>query len=453
MPTSVPERGSASRSRRRVVARASTRLAAVSAVTVAAAYVVFEVVEKPPLHGFFDLQVYRGAVLWWLQGEPLYSFELEPGLKGFTYPPFAAVLMVPLTWLPAGPAAILVLLASAVVVVLVTWWLVAPVARRHETSPWFAVALAVPAVLAMEPIRVTLGEGQLNMFIFALVLADVVALRRGWAWCGVGIGLASALKLTPALFIAFLVLIGRRRAAVVAAGTSLGATLLGFVVDADASWEYWTSTLWDTSRVGRLVNPWNQSILGLLAHVSDPAQPDRLLWALLAAGAAVLGLVRAVRVYRRGDDLAAAALAGLTACLVSPISWVHHLYWVVPAVVLLADVAAGTPVLGTVSHWPRDRPRALAVGAGLLAVAVAVPFLLSIYWTFVPASGMPTSVPADIVGRSVYTCVMLALLVLLPARDLTGRTARRPIGGERGLGVPSGERSSARPRPGGWSPR
>jgi alpha-1,2-mannosyltransferase len=87
MPTSVPERGSASRSRRRVVARASTRLAAVSAVTVAAAYVVFEVVEKPPLHGFFDLQVYRGAVLWWLQGEPLYSFELERGPKGFTYPP------------------------------------------------------------------------------------------------------------------------------------------------------------------------------------------------------------------------------------------------------------------------------------------------------------------------------------------------------------------------------
>ena len=115
--------------------------------------------------------------------------HLEPGPKGFTYPPFAAVLLVPLTWLPAGPAAILVLLASAVVVVLVTWWLVAPVARRHEVSPWFAVALAVPVVLALEPIRQTLGEGQLNMFIFALVLADVVALRRGRAWAGVGIGL------------------------------------------------------------------------------------------------------------------------------------------------------------------------------------------------------------------------------------------------------------------------
>src|SRR3954464_12267089 len=237
MPTSDPARSSAVRSRRRVVVRAGLRIGTIGAVTAAASSIVFAVVAKPPLHGFFDLRVYRGAVLWWLQGEPLYSFALPPGLKGFTYPPFAAALLVPLTWLPEGPVAIGVLLASAVVVVLVTWWLVAPVARGHGISPWFAVALAVPVVLAMEPIRLTLGEGQLNMFILALVLADVVALRRGWAWAGVGIGLATALKLTPGLFIVFLVLIGRRRAAVVATGTVLGATLLGFVVDPSTSWE------------------------------------------------------------------------------------------------------------------------------------------------------------------------------------------------------------------------
>ena len=63
MPTSVPERGSADRSRRRVVVRVGIRLAAVGAVAAAAYCVVFEVVQKPPLHGFFDLQVYRGAVL------------------------------------------------------------------------------------------------------------------------------------------------------------------------------------------------------------------------------------------------------------------------------------------------------------------------------------------------------------------------------------------------------
>jgi alpha-1,2-mannosyltransferase len=424
------------------------RLAAVGAVTAAAYHVVFEVTAKPPLHGFFDLQVYRGAVLWWLQGEPLYAFELEPGPKGFTYPPFAAVLMVPLAWLPAGAVAVLVLMASTAVVVLVTWWLVAPVARRHDRSPWFVVALAVPVVLALEPIRLTLGEGQLNMFVLALVLADVVALRRGRAWSGIGIGLATAVKLTPGLFVVFLVLIGRRRAAVVAAGTFLGATLLGFAVDAGASWQYWTSTLWDTERVGRLVNPWNQSLLGLLAHVADPAPPDRLLWALLAGGVAVLGLWRAARVHRRGDDLAAVTLAGLTACLVSPISWVHHLYWVVPALVVLADVAAGTPARRAVPG------RVTAVGAGLLAVAAAVPFLLSSYWSFVPAApGTPTSLAADVLGRSVYTCVLLALLVLLPARHLGERDGPAVTGAGAGRAAPSGGRRTARPPSAGWSPR
>lgn len=453
MPTSDPARSSAVRSRRRVVVRAGLRIGTIGAVTAAASSIVFAVVAKPPLHGFFDLRVYRGAVLWWLQGEPLYSFALPPGMKGFTYPPFAAALLVPLTWLPERPTEILVLLASVGVVVLVTWSTVAPVARRHAVSPWFAVALAVPVVLALEPIRLTLGEGQLNMFILALVLADVVAWRRGRAWCGVGIGLATACKLTPGLFIVFLALIGRGRAAALATGTALGATLLGFAVDPGASWQYWTSTLWDTSRVGRLGNPWNQSLLGLLAHVSSPGRPDRLLWALLAVGFAVLGLGRAVRVYRRGDDLAAVTLAGLTACLVSPISWVHHLYWVVPALVVLADVAAGTPVLGTASAWSRDRSRVLAAGAGLLAVAVAVPFLLSTYWAFEPAAGVPTSLPVDVLGRSVYTCAMSALVVLLPARDLTGRRARRPVGGGPGPAARSGERSPARSRPDGWSPR
>jgi alpha-1,2-mannosyltransferase len=370
--------------------------------------------------------------------------------------------MVPLTWLPTGPVAILTLVGSSVVVVVVTWWLVAPVARRHGKSPWFAVALAVPAVFATEAVRETLGFGQLNMFILALVLADVVALRRGWAWCGVGIGLATALKLTPGLFIVFLLLIGRRRAAVVATGTFLGATLLAFVVDAGTSWEYWTTTLWDTSRVGRLTNPWNQSILGLLAHLSEPAPPDRLLWAVLAGGVAVLGLWRGVRAYRFGDDLAAVTLVGLTACLVSPISWIHHLYWVIPAAVLLVDVAAGTPVLGTMSRWSRHRPRAVSVGAGLLAAAVAVPFNLSIYWSFQPAAGMSTSVAADILGRNGCTCLMLALLVLLPARDLASRDTVVPsVARKAGAGPmarvgrvgPSGGRRRARPRPGGWSPR
>jgi alpha-1,2-mannosyltransferase len=417
MPPSRTEEPPPSPSLARVVSRTTVRLAAVGAVSWAAWYEVFRVVKRPPVHGFFDLRIYRGAVVWWLHGRSLYSFELGHGDYGFTYPPFAAVAMVPLSWLTSGTAVVLTGVASAVLVALITGWLVAPVARRHGWIPWFVVALAVPVVLALDPIRETLGYGQLNVFIFTLVLADVVALRRGWAWCGAGIGLATAVKLTPGLFIVFLFLIGRRRPGAVATGTFLGATLLGVLVNGAGSWQYWTSALWDTSRVGSLDKPSNQSVLGLLAHIADPGQPDRRAWVVLAGAVLAFGLWRAVQAYRRADDLVAVTLVGLTACLVSPISWTHHLYWVVPALVVLVDVAAGTPLHATAAGWLRRRRRLVAVGAGVLALLVAVPFILGVPWNFLPGPGAPRIwAPLDILGRSAYTFAVLALVVLLPVR-------------------------------------
>jgi alpha-1,2-mannosyltransferase len=415
MPSSRTEGRAPSRAR--AVAGTTIRLATVGVVLAGAWYDIFRLLSDPPFRGFFDLRVYRGAVMWWLDGHSLYSFHLENTTYGFTYPPFAAVCMLPLAFVPAGTAAVLTTVASAVAVVAITCWLVAPVARRHGWTRWFAVALAVPGVFAMEPIRETLAYGQLNTLIFALVLADVVALRRGRGWGGAGIGLATALKLTPGLFIVFLFLIGRRRAAAVATGTFLGATLLAVVVNGAASWQYWTNELWQTSRVGRLDKWSNQSVLGMLARLADPGQPDRRVWAVLAGVVLVLGMWRAVRAYQCGDDLVAVTLTGLTACLVSPISWTHHLVWVVPAVVVLVDVAAGTPLHGTAPWWLRIRPRAVAVGAGAGALGVAVPFVLSVVWHFGHGPGNHHSQgPIGILGESAYGVVILALVALLPVR-------------------------------------
>jgi alpha-1,2-mannosyltransferase len=423
MPSSCAEDRAPSRAR--VVAGTTLQIVAVCAVMAAAWYDVFRLLNKPPLHGFFDLRVYRGAVMWWLDGHSLYSFQLGDTEYGFTYPPFAAVCMLPLGFVTAGTAAVLTTVASAAAVVAITYWLVAPVARRHGWTRWFAVALAVPAVFAMEPIRETLGYGQLNVLLFALVVADVVALRRGRGWAGAGIGLATALKLTPGLFIVFLLLTGRRRPAAVATGTFLGVTLFAFVVNGAASWQYWTETMWQTSRVGRLEKWSNQSVLGMLARLADPGQPDRRLWAVLAGVVLVVGMWRAVLAYRRGDDLVAFTLTGLTACLVSPISWTHHLVWVVPAAVVLVDVAAGTPLHGTAPGWLRIRPRAVAVGAGAVAFGVVVPFFLSVVWHFAHGPGNHhIQGLIGLVGESAYGVVMLALVALLPVRQLASVDGR-----------------------------
>ena len=46
---------------------------------------------SPPWHRLLRSRVYRGAVIWWLDGRPLYSYPRPHAGYGFTYPPFAAL--------------------------------------------------------------------------------------------------------------------------------------------------------------------------------------------------------------------------------------------------------------------------------------------------------------------------------------------------------------------------
>jgi len=369
------------------------------------AYYVVRVDVLRPWHGESDLAIYRGAVVWWFDHRPLYSFRLPGTPYGFTYPPFAAYLMRPWGWLGPTQAMVLNEVASVAVFVGTTWWLVAPVAARHGWPARTALAVAVPLAYFLEPVRETLGLGQVNLYLAALVLFDAAALRRGSRLAGLGIGLATAIKLTPGLFIPYLLITGRRRAAAVATGAFVGATAVAFALAPGASVQFWTHTMFQTSRVGPTGAVANQSLLGLLTRLAGPQPPRALVWPALAA-VLLVGLARARSAHRRGDDLVGLTLTGLTACLLSPISWTHHLYWVVPAMLVLVDVAAGTPAY--------RRPRAVAgIGAG---VVFAV-FASSVVWYFATrAGGMRGSGPVALLGADAYTLVMLALLVLLPAR-------------------------------------
>jgi alpha-1,2-mannosyltransferase len=161
--------------------------------------------------------------------------------------------------------------------------------------------------------------------------------------------------------------------------------------------------------------------MGLIARLADPQRPDRLLWAVLAAAVAVVGLGRAVRAARAGDELTGVTLTGLVTCLVSPIAWTHHFFWVVPAVVVLVDLAGATPA----------RARLAAAGA----VLVSTVFGSSLIWFFAGATAHRAGV-LPILGENAYLLVSVLLLALLPVRD-----------------VRAAARTTAPPRPAGSSPR
>jgi alpha-1,2-mannosyltransferase len=98
-------------------------------------------------------------------------------------------------------------------------------------------------------------------------VADCLAERPRWPR-GALIGLAAAVKLFPGIFIIYLLISRRTKEAQTAALSAFGWTMLGFVILPGESAGYWTHEVFDTGRIGSSSATSNQSLLGLMLHVS-----------------------------------------------------------------------------------------------------------------------------------------------------------------------------------------
>ena len=306
----------------------------------------------------------------------------------FTYSPFAAIVFVPIAALPLTLARVLwdlVSLAALAYCCVVTLRLAGYRPSR------VAVAGVAAAAMALDPVYQTLFLGQINLILLALILTDVWYVSRGrdtGRWVGIGVGVAAAIKLTPAIFIVFFLLAGRVKAALIAAGTFVACCLIGFLVAPSASARYWVHLFYDTKRVGA---PYisNQSPYGTAIRLAEGASHIGGWWLVVPLVFGVIGLAVAVVLARRGNWLAAATVTGTTGLLVSPISWAHHWVWILPALVLL--VRAG---------------KRIAAVIGYLVFAVA-PF-----W-FTPHTGRPDEYGFHWLVTLVANCYLIAGLVFL----------------------------------------
>jgi len=233
--------------------------------------------------------------------------------------------------------------------------------------------------------RETFLFGQVNAILLVLVAADVLFLvRYNRSVAGVGIGLATAIKLTPGIFIVYLLVTRRWRAAATASGTAAGATLLAAAIFPDESREFWTSALWDTNRVGVLSYLSNQSERGFLARLPIP-QVESKIWILCV----LLTLAFwAWRVAKAPDDIMGGlALTGIVGCLISPVTWIHHCVWLLPAIVLCVE----------------SNRKALGISAYLVMTS-RVTWL----WEKRPRP------PLELIGGNLYVWFSLALLIWTP---------------------------------------
>ena len=271
-----------------------------------------------------DIDVYRMGGRAWLDGQPLYAdgamFETQVGLElPFTYPPLAAIAFAPFALLPlsvAGAAItvttfVLLIVSTVMVLTRLDVW---PQSSMTAEPPWLrrcwlAAALVAPAVVYLEPIRANFDFGQINVVLMTLVIADCVPRKTPWPR-GVLLGVAIALKLTPAVFLLYFVLRRDTRALIVSVASAVVATLVGFAFAWRDSWEYWTDTVRNTDRIGTATLNTNQNIAGALARLGLGEGERFVLWTL--ACFAVLGVTiwAARRVLRAEPARAGAHLCG-----------------------------------------------------------------------------------------------------------------------------------------------
>jgi alpha-1,2-mannosyltransferase len=351
-------------------------------------------------HDFFDSTVYSGAVRYWFREHGMVYDYLKAGTPyGFTYPPFAGIVMSPMAFLPLPAVIAIACAATVVITVVLTWWFIAPMVRRSGWTPWFALAVASAFALCFEPVRETFAFGQVNMVLLALVAGDVLfGLARGKWWGGVGIGLATAIKLTPGVFILYLLVTGRWRAAATSIGAAGAATLVAAAFFPDQSREFWTSALWDTNRVGNLEYVSNQSLRGLAARLPIDAVESQV-WVALVLVAIGLWAWR----VRRADFFGGLALTGVLGCLISPVTWVHHCVWLLPAVI-----------------------RCLEAGGRTRYLAVAAYVVMSSRVTWLWANGPKP--PLAVIGSNFYVWFTIAFLLWMPLTAPTGPIRFRKAG-------------------------
>ncbi|MET4921243.1 glycosyltransferase 87 family protein [Streptomyces sp. PSRA5] len=398
---------------------AGRRSVLVGAALCLLSFAAFWIAQRAAAVSMIDVMVYRAEGRTVLDGHDLYAMRATRAGLPTTYPPFAALLFTPLTLLGVPEMRTLATVGN-LLLLLAFVHLSLRLTFRKAVPPGAALWVAAAAVWC-EPVWTTFRYGQINLLIGVAVLWDLTR-REGHRWAGVGIGLAAAVKLTPALFAVMLLITGLlrfreagwnpwlRRTAT-AAGAFLAVTVASAVVLPYDSHRFWTDIVLRADRVGRVEGAANQSLRGVLARVLHTTEPS-LWWLPVATVVAAAGLAVAVTAALRGRTAEATVACAATALLISPISWSHHWVWGVPMVLLL--VAHGR------TEW------AAVVGMGFLSYAL---------WRVPHGAAERLELaqnPPQMALTAIYPTMALGLLAYL---SVTGREERTPAGAPGGEGA------------------
>jgi alpha-1,2-mannosyltransferase len=328
-----------------------------------------------------DLQVYRdgGLIVRHISppyqanlAHPLYDWPTNNEALKFTYTPFAALFFAAVSFIPWSILPHLSQVVNLLALLAATWCTMGALGYTNRRVRAGGALLGAAAGLLTEPVFRTMYLGQINLLLMALIIwdlrqPDTPARSR---WKGIATGICAGIKLTPLIFIPYLLLTRKFRPAVNSAGAFVVTLLLGFFILPGDSRDYWLNGLFiQDGRTGFTGWGGNQSMRAVITRLAGSINSGTPIWVVGVVVVTVLGLLIATMLHRAGHPMLGLLTAALVGLLDSPISWDHHWVWVVPGMMVAVHYG--------VRAWQAGRHRGafgcVALAFGMLLIFVPWP--------------------------------------------------------------------------------
>jgi alpha-1,2-mannosyltransferase len=299
---------------------------------------------------------------------PLYDWGGYSALAlKFTYTPFAAIAFALLSFLQPGPLLGFSIIVNMLALPVALWFTFGGLAERDARYRDWRLRLGVTLLAAavtfwLQPEIRTIYLGQVNLVLMAMIMWDMCQPSEGRWWKGFLTGVAAGIKLTPLIFVPYLLVTRKFREAAVTVAGFLFTVVVGFIILPGDSDQWWLHGLVykDGTRAGFIGWAGNQSLRAIITRLTGSVAAGQTPWLIAVVVATVIGIGAAYLFERAGHHVVAVLVTALTALLDSPISWDHHWVWVAPGVAVAGHYA--------ITGWKTARARA----RWLLALAIAM---------------------------------------------------------------------------------
>jgi hypothetical protein len=370
--------------------------------------------------------------------------QLQQKVFPYLYPPVSLLLFLPFSWFSYPTVKVAALIINHLSLIFLMYLLLfrifrvntllkAPDDKDSGSLHWLVLPLLVLYSLQFHPIAVTMNHGQINLVVMVLICLFWTAARedKPASLTAAPLALAIILKTYPVIFLPLLIVRRQYRIAAWALGYSVALVLASFAILPQGTWNDWLHFVVPTGGYAEVpfhlfspAMPWNQSINGFTARLF--LHPDYALTVNPAAARVIptllAGIIVSILVWfgrrmnnrpqrRYVNEEMAAVL--LSIFLIAPLSWEHHLVFVLPAAMLALihmfkgrmSVYVAVPVglaVGILA-WPMSYLFRIS-GGGMLSLLVSLKFyatvVLWVYfltrlWQTKPVAQAQTAPPAS----------------------------------------------------------